>query len=378
MQACARIGAIHSVVFGGFSAKSVNERIIDAGARARHHGRRPVPRRQGNRAQARGRRGAGDGRLRSDRERRRLPAHRRPGRLGRQARPLVARPRHRPAARLRARRRSTPSTRCSSSTPPAPPASPRASSTPPAATCCGADLLDEVDLRHQGLDDVFWCTADVGWITGHTYVAYGPLAGRRDARSCSRACRPTRSRGALLGDDPAAQGHDLLHRADRDPLADQGSAATCPKQYDLSSLRLLGTVGEPINPEAWMWYYTHVGGVALPDRRHLVADRDRQPHDLAAARRDAAEARLLHVAAARHPGGDRRRDRPRRRMGQGRLPGHQAALAVDDPHDLGRPGPLSGSRTTRTISAASSTSRATARTATSTATSGSWAASTTC
>ena len=58
-----------------------------------------------------------------------------------------------------------------------------------------------------------------------------------------------------------------------------------PKKYDLKSLRILGTVGEPINPEAWMWYYDTVGGGALPDRRHLVADRDRRPHDHAAAGR---------------------------------------------------------------------------------------------
>ena len=55
-----------------------------------------------------------------------------------------------------------------------------------------------------------------------------------------------------------------------------------PKKYDLSSLRILGTVGEPINPEAWMWYHETVGG-GLPDRRYVVADRPRWPHDLAVA-----------------------------------------------------------------------------------------------
>jgi hypothetical protein len=60
-------------------------------------------------------------------------------------------------------------------------------------------------------------------------------------------------------------------------------ASVHPKNYDLSSLRLLGTVGEPINPEAWMWYYTQVG--EMPDRRYLLADRDWRPHDHPAAGR---------------------------------------------------------------------------------------------
>ena len=110
-----------------------------------------------------------------DQERDRLQAHRRPRRLERQPRHLVARPRHRPAARPASPSGSTPSIRCSSSTPRAPPASPRACSTPPAATCCRRILTHEVDLRHQA-DDVFWCTADIGWVTGHTYITYGPLA----------------------------------------------------------------------------------------------------------------------------------------------------------------------------------------------------------
>ena len=111
--------------------------------------------------------------------------------------------------------------------------------------------------------DVFWCTADVGWVTGHTYVAYGPLAvGATQVMFEGVPTYP--GAGAVLGDDPAPQGHDLLHGAHGDPLADQGRAPTCRKKYDLSSLRLLGSVGEPINPEAWMWYYTHVGGSRCP------------------------------------------------------------------------------------------------------------------
>jgi hypothetical protein len=70
--------------------------------------------------------------------------------------------------------RWTPKTRCSSSTPPAPPASPRACCTPPAATCLGGDDHKYVFDYRDG--DVYWCTADVGWVTGHSYIVYGPLA----------------------------------------------------------------------------------------------------------------------------------------------------------------------------------------------------------
>ena len=72
-----------------------------------------------------------------------------------------------------------------------------------------------------------------------------------------------------------------------------------PKKHDLSSLRLLGSVGEPINPEAWMWYHEVIGGDALPDRRHLVADRDRRHHDHAAAGRHADQAGQLRAAVLR-------------------------------------------------------------------------------
>ena len=80
-----------------------------------------------------------------------------------------------PVAPNARRCRWAPSIRCSSSTPPAPPASPRACSTPPAATCCGPSSR-WTGPSTCGPNDVFWCTADIGWITGHTYVAYGPLA----------------------------------------------------------------------------------------------------------------------------------------------------------------------------------------------------------
>ena len=88
--------------------------------------------------------------------------------------------------------------------------------------------------------------------------------------------------------------------------------AEYPERHDLSAIRLLGTVGEPINPKAWLWYWKVIGGERCADRRHLVADRDRPHHDHDAARGAAVEARLRRQAAARDRGGGRRRARATR------------------------------------------------------------------
>ena len=115
-------------------------------------------------------------------------------------------------------------------------------------------------------DDVFWCTADIGWVTGHTYITYGPLAlggteivfegvptfpdaGRfwkmiQDHKVSIFYTAPTAIRSLIK----AAEAKDEVH----------------PKSYDLTSLRLLGSVGEPINPAAWEWYHKHVGGGNCP------------------------------------------------------------------------------------------------------------------
>ena len=115
-------------------------------------------------------------------------------------------------------------------------------------------------------DDVFWCTADIGWVTGHTYITYGPLvlggteivfegvptypdAGRfwkmiQDHKVSIFYTAPTAIRSLIK----AAEANDAVH----------------PKSYNLSSLRLLGSVGEPINPAAWEWYHQHVGGGRCP------------------------------------------------------------------------------------------------------------------
>jgi acetyl-CoA synthetase len=102
------------------------------------------------------------------------------------------------------------------------------------------------------------------------------------------------------------QGHHLLHRADRDPLADQARAPICRSSTTCRSLRLLGTVGEPINPEAWMWYYETVGKRSLPDCRYLVADRNRRPYADANAGGSGNQTGLLHAASTGHHHGHRR------------------------------------------------------------------------
>lgn len=114
--------------------------------------------------------------------------------------------------------------------------------------------------------DVFWCTADIGWITGHSYVAYGPLAA--GATQIVFEGVPTfpnagrfwqmieRHKCSVFYTAPTAI-RSLIKAADSDP-------SVHPRNWDLSSLRVLGSVGEPINPEAWMWYYKNVGGERCP------------------------------------------------------------------------------------------------------------------
>jgi acetyl-CoA synthetase len=110
--------------------------------------------------------------------------------------------------------------------------------------------------------DVFWCTADVGWITGHTYVTYGPLAiGATEMMFEGVPTYPDAGRFWRMIQDHKVTTFYTAPTAIRSLIK---LGADLPKQYDLSSLRLLGTVGEPINPEAWMWYYNTVGQTRCP------------------------------------------------------------------------------------------------------------------
>ncbi|HYG23609.1 MAG TPA: acetate--CoA ligase [Verrucomicrobiae bacterium] len=125
----------------------------------------------------------------------------------------------------------------------------------------GAKLTSKYifDLRD---DDVYWCTADVGWVTGHSYVVYGPLA--NGATSLMYEGAPNFPEPDRFWRIVAKYGVTILYTAPTAIRAFMKWGTEWPKKHNLSSLRLLGSVGEPINPEAWMWYQEHIGGKRCP------------------------------------------------------------------------------------------------------------------
>jgi len=115
------------------------------------------------------------------------------------------------------------------------------------------------DLRDT---DVYWCTADVGWITGHSYIVYGPLSNGATTLMYEGAPRP--SNPGCFWDVIEKYGVNIFYTAPTAIRAFIKAGEDLPKARNLSSLRLLGTVGEPINPEAWMWYYRVIGDERCP------------------------------------------------------------------------------------------------------------------
>ena len=110
--------------------------------------------------------------------------------------------------------------------------------------------------------DIFWCTADVGWVTGHTYITYGPLAvGATEVVFEGVPTYPDAGRFWKMIQDHKVSVFYTAPTAIRSLIK---AGADLPSNYDLKSLRILGSVGEPINPEAWMWYYQTVGGSRCP------------------------------------------------------------------------------------------------------------------
>jgi acetyl-CoA synthetase len=264
MQACARIGATHSVVFGGFSAKSVQERIMDAGAVAIITADEQV---RGGKA---------------------LPikaivdeALSMGGCEG--IKNVVVYQRTGGAINMQAGRdvwmhdlMATQSTTCepewvdaehplfilytSGST-----GKPKGIQHSTGGYLLWANLTMQwtFDLKPN---DIFWCTADIGWITGHSYVCYGPTAAGGTQLIFEGV--PTYPHAGRFWEMIARHNVSIFYTAPtaiRSLIkASEGDEKVHPKNWGLSSLRLMGSVGEPINPEAWMWYHTHVGGGRCP------------------------------------------------------------------------------------------------------------------
>jgi acetyl-CoA synthetase len=260
MQACARIGAIHSVVFGGFSSKSLHERITDAQAcavitaDAQMRGGKLMPLKPAvDEALA-----MGDcGMVHS------VIVYRRAGcEAAWNAQHNVW------WHDLVAGQNSICEPEWVSSEHPLYILYTSGSTGKPKGVqhSSGGYLLGTVLSMQWVFDykaaDIFWCTADVGWVTGHSYVAYGPLAmGATQVVYEGIPTYPDAGRFWRMVQDHKVNTFYTAPTAIRSLIKLGGEL---PKQYDLSSLRLLGSVGEPINPEAWMWYYTQVGQSRCP------------------------------------------------------------------------------------------------------------------
>ena len=264
MQACARIGATHSVVFGGFSSKSLNERLVDVGAVAlitsdeQMRGGKALPLKSiADEAIAAGgceavtsvivyKRTGGKTQWHEGRD---LWMHELVEHEADTCEPEWVSAEH-PLFILYTSGSTGKPKGVQHST--------------------GGFLLWAAQTMKWTFDakpdDVFWCTADIGWITGHSYIAYGPTA--IGATQVVFEGVPTYPNAGRFWDMIAKHKVTIFYTA---PTAirslikmAEADAKVHPKSFDLSSLRILGTVGEPINPEAWMWYHENVGRGVCP------------------------------------------------------------------------------------------------------------------
>ena len=264
MQACARIGATHSIVFGGFSAQALRDRIEDAGAVAlitsdgQHRGGKALPLKPiADEALSLG----GCDTIKN----------------------VVVVKRTGSDCNMVAGRDTWFHDACANQSDVCEPEWVEAehplfilytsgSTGKPKGVqhSSGGYLLQAVMSMRYTFDikpnDIFWCTADIGWVTGHTYITYGPLAcgateivfeGVPTYPDAGRFWKMIQDHKVSIFYTAPTAIRSLIKAADNNPTVH-------PKQYDLSSLRLLGSVGEPINPAAWEWYYENVGSGRCP------------------------------------------------------------------------------------------------------------------
>ncbi|HEY9016873.1 acetate--CoA ligase [Thiomicrospira sp.] len=259
MQACARIGAIHSIVFGGFSAEALRDRVENAGAKmvittdGGLRGGKSVPLKASvDEALAKGcetvknvivyQRTKQEVNMKEGRD---IWWHEAEAGMSNYHDPVMVNADH-PLFLLYT----------SGST-----GTPKGIQHSSGGYLLNAMLTNEwmFDLKDS---DVFWCTADVGWITGHSYVAYGPLAmGQTILMFEGVPTYPDAGRFWQICQD---HGVTVFYTAPTAIRALMKFGKEIPAKYDLSKLRILGTVGEPINPEAWMWYHEVIGRGECP------------------------------------------------------------------------------------------------------------------